>query len=606
MTAPRRVRELRLTGADRRDLGRARHLVEDAFRTASLPLGRPGSVIVVHRLDLGTIDLRKPSQTLALQLTEAVRNLMSSAVHASNPRAETAPVVWFVDAPEARAELATRLVRGPPPREWFWRAVLPEVLDAPTVAGAVAALLEPPPPTGAGELPAIVQIARTLQVLLERGVIEAVLRHVPTSAAWSRPFRLAWGPPPRLLPVLPPARRTVPVAPRWLALLRRAVEEWTIGDVRTVWLATVAVVASRPELVASPETPRLALRAIAAAVEAARAARRPALAEAPAERPSRPPGPPETPRLATLPPDVRPPPTPTAPPAPLAAEPAPAAAPAPPRVAFREAEGPNPPREREPSPPPRWLEPSDLESLRVRLGLPPPLEAPAFTELGGLFFYVRPLYLLGLWETIEAEPALLDQAFGTRILDALLDRIGAPPDEPMRGAAVPHLEPEMLGDEDFVAPERWWEELCPEPQLFEHPGPGGLRLVRALAPGLWLARTSAPCRSLEAFLRGRTLAGGPPVDGATAWLARRDGWVSALVRWSNVFLGAEPAEIVRRPAIVAATRTHVDVVLPRSAIDMRVRRRALDADPGWVPWLGRIVMFHYVEDEDFDPPEPSR
>ena len=41
------------------------------------------------------------------------------------------------------------------------------------------------------------------------------------------------------------------------------------------------------------------------------------------------------------------------------------------------------------------------------------------------------------------------------------------------------------------------------------------------------------------------------------------------------------------------TRTHVDLVLPLEAADLAVRRAGLDADPGWVPELGRVVQFFF-------------
>jgi len=28
-------------------------------------------------------------------------------------------------------------------------------------------------------------------------------------------------------------------------------------------------------------------------------------------------------------------------------------------------------------------------------------------------------------------------------------------------------------------------------------------------------------------------------------------------------------------------------------VDIDIRRVGLDIDPGWVPWLGRTVTFHY-------------
>jgi hypothetical protein len=35
-----------------------------------------------------------------------------------------------------------------------------------------------------------------------------------------------------------------------------------------------------------------------------------------------------------------------------------------------------------------------------------------------------------------------------------------------------------------------------------------------------------------------------------------------------------------------------------AAADVRVRRSGLDIDPGWVPWLGRVVRFHYLHPDE--------
>jgi hypothetical protein len=51
---------------------------------------------------------------------------------------------------------------------------------------------------------------------------------------------------------------------------------------------------------------------------------------------------------------------------------------------------------------------------------------------------------------------------------------------------------------------------------------------------------------------------------------------------------------VRRPGAIVCTRTHVDVVLDVQHADVRLRRPGLDLDPGWLPWLGRVVTYHYV------------
>ena len=51
--------------------------------------------------------------------------------------------------------------------------------------------------------------------------------------------------------------------------------------------------------------------------------------------------------------------------------------------------------------------------------------------------------------------------------------------------------------------------------------------------------------------------------------------------------------LIHRPGRVVLTATHWDVIFDLNQIDLRLRRVALDTDPGWVGWLGRVVQFHY-------------
>jgi hypothetical protein len=47
------------------------------------------------------------------------------------------------------------------------------------------------------------------------------------------------------------------------------------------------------------------------------------------------------------------------------------------------------------------------------------------------------------------------------------------------------------------------------------------------------------------------------------------------------------------PARLLANETHLDLDLMTRRVNIVIRRVGLDIDPGWVPWLGRIVAFHY-------------
>jgi hypothetical protein len=75
---------------------------------------------------------------------------------------------------------------------------------------------------------------------------------------------------------------------------------------------------------------------------------------------------------------------------------------------------------------------------------------------------------------------------------------------------------------------------------------------------------------------------------------RFDQAVGAFVRWLLRSRGiAAPA--LATPGRVLVTGTHVDVVLGLQDIDLAVRVAGLDRDPGWVPALSRIVLFHFLD-----------
>jgi hypothetical protein len=73
-------------------------------------------------------------------------------------------------------------------------------------------------------------------------------------------------------------------------------------------------------------------------------------------------------------------------------------------------------------------------------------------------------------------------------------------------------------------------------------------------------------------------------------------WVSAIRHWCRRDAKIPLATLVRRRGEITATRTHIDVAFALREADVRVRKGGLDLDPGWVPWLGRVVRFHYRDD----------
>jgi hypothetical protein len=90
-----------------------------------------------------------------------------------------------------------------------------------------------------------------------------------------------------------------------------------------------------------------------------------------------------------------------------------------------------------------------------------------------------------------------------------------------------------------------------------------------------------------------------PPDAWANWLATISptigAWLEArLVNPALPTAGAQCiAQMLRRPAVVYITRTHIDVLLGLGQIDLNVRLAGLDRNPGWLPALGRVVSFHF-------------
>jgi hypothetical protein len=145
---------------------------------------------------------------------------------------------------------------------------------------------------------------------------------------------------------------------------------------------------------------------------------------------------------------------------------------------------------------------------------------------------------------------------------------------------------------------------------------GGLlflvRVLHRLELPAWLAAPSAP---IEAGFGARLLCDigrrkGIPADdaGVCVWsdpqpiaaLAAQerpalDAWAVRLACWLRERGRVSLRRVVCRPAWLSATRTHVDVLFGSNDADPVLRALGLDVDPGWVPWLGRVVQFHYLE-----------
>jgi hypothetical protein len=198
----------------------------------------------------------------------------------------------------------------------------------------------------------------------------------------------------------------------------------------------------------------------------------------------------------------------------------------------------------------------------------------------------------------QAEPASPDAA----ALRVLPPERSAPVAPTTPNAAPPNpAAPALHSAPAHVPP------LLPDPEKFSRAA-GVLLTIRALERLDLGARLAAdPPAGLAGFgrhlLRHIAERGGLPEDDALlallpapaplpdrallqAWTAGLDGW---LRRRAKLRLH----ELARKRGWLHLEDTTLQIRFRVQAADLRLRRLALDADPGWVPWLGLVVRYHY-------------
>ena len=73
-------------------------------------------------------------------------------------------------------------------------------------------------------------------------------------------------------------------------------------------------------------------------------------------------------------------------------------------------------------------------------------------------------------------------------------------------------------------------------------------------------------------------------------------WRIGLDRWLRRTARISLSETVRRRGWIIADAERISVRFRLDDADIRLRRRALDVDPGWVPWLGLLVRYVYRDE----------
>jgi hypothetical protein len=254
--------------------------------------------------------------------------------------------------------------------------------------------------------------------------------------------------------------------------------------------------------------------------------------------------------------------------------------------------------------------------------LPPPTaeivsSAPArawedgeFTRAGGILYLIHLMRRgellrhfdtgLGGWELIELlgrcllddSPELADDAIWAALAQLDGRDAGTPP-----GSG---FEPQPA----YIAPAAWLDNIDAQPRFARYRSRGveiwteegflALDSQGGERPFGGLERlTPARRRKLRRVSRVR------PISTSVGPALRRFlHFVLPYARWRmDRALGGLPLkEALLRTGRLYVTATHVDLVMPMNEISVPVRLAGLDANPGWVPELGRVVTFHFVRE----------
>lgn len=435
--------------------------------------------------------------------------------------AESAEAVHFPDHVEILVSAARRVARGASTDAWFWRSAFSGW--QPFLRGAAAwrqlfffAEECPAPVLAFGRLMAVAlkyQVADDWNAGLNSDLCGYLLGKYYTWPVARNPE-----------PGEPTIIRTEHSSAAEALLLRQAVA-WGLTDPRTIWSATLSLVAQRPSLSGDVHLPSRAMAWIRRLVRESELPRVAARASS-SEQDACPPVGPCSPTHGNLPPRH-------AAAAPLTGAHAERDGPVErdsdntrlfesPRTERREA--PDSPVLRHASKTERGVseenEPSEIESGIPTTTNPVPLAT--FTAAGGLLFLLKILGRLEWGSFVTSTTRAVEQEITAWLLLDIANRCRVPASDPLLVNLRPDSEP-----------------------------PAESNLIET-----WRQRLRRTCR-----------------------LELRMGL----------------ANLIARPARLEVTRSHIDLYFLLSQGDVRIRRSALDLDPGWNAWLGRVISFHYVE-----------
>lgn len=218
----------------------------------------------------------------------------------------------------------------------------------------------------------------------------------------------------------------------------------------------------------------------------------------------------------------------------------------------------------------------------------------------GFAFLVQVLEWLDIRATLAAHPLLEALNLPTRILRHCVDHLEIPHDDPICNflAELPPVPPEAVID--FAAPAVWKMYCWPptsDKTVLTMRRVQGIPQRRMLCDNNGKLTVAVWCSpmppAVRKWIQGHTILHLPAVPPARDLDRIISTYAAAIDAFLDRYAQTDLRRMVKRPGYVAATPTHLDITFDQNQLDIGIRKAGLDIDPGWVPWLGRVIYFHY-------------
>jgi hypothetical protein len=536
MSDLRKVRTLHLRAPHDGLLQRGAVLIEDGLRTASLPGAGDSRLLLVKRLSLGSVGAGASPATLSLLIEDRLRRLGASAVHAEQPGAESAAAVFFWDEVEPYVALMLRIALGRSTHAWFWKlAVGNWRLEMPR-SEALRSLLFAISRVAPGGL----VLRHVFQVLFQAAALRPLLAALQPGDGEALMVTFGWSA--SVVSTSHEARITVPaMVGKVPAPVAEFFMAWGETDGRSLWLASALLVLERPALGQSPALAAHALSLVRGSLDSASSA-------IPLTRDDRP--------------------------------------------------------LHDRSPDDEDQDAMELEAARVES------RASNETRQGRVQRRSRSRGAKRTQAARERVKRGEDRDQGRRVSH------GRVPGEQSDNAPMP-ATPEGDLKRVALAPAVTFDESAAtlNRPVFSPTLRAGLffllPVMERIGLPLWLqehaglAGTNFAAQLLRTIAFRVNTAGDDPV-----WMALDEVdapaeeeyvrlWIKRLREYCRRTAGIGLRSLVCRRGHIVVTPSHLDVRFLAGEADIRVRKAGLDLDPGWLPWFGRIVHFHYLSAGDF-------